>query len=107
MTKKPDPAAWLLSGCAAISDASPCAGQTARPADPLQANADVPPAPTPTPFAQYRPHTSVAVQAGAWRAANEQANRVGGWRTYAREAQAQAPAPGGAATAPPPAAHKH
>ena len=116
MKKRPDPAAWPLADravwavCAVFAvfaAASPGATQAAGPADPLQASADVPLAHAPAPFAQYRPHTSVTVQPAAWRAANEQVNRVGGWRTYAREAQAPAPAPGGAASSPPPAAHKH
>jgi hypothetical protein len=79
-------------------------------ADPLEAQAPVPPAVAPSPLAQYRRHSAVEVKPGAWRAANDTVNRVGGWRTYAREA----PAPGAdtapaadAAAKPAPPAHKH
>ncbi len=40
------------------------------------------------PFADEKP--------GAWRAVNDTVRAVGGWRAYAREAQAPAPAAGSA-----------
>ncbi|MFD0667694.1 hypothetical protein ACT80S_08240 [Ramlibacter sp. MAHUQ-53] len=42
-------------------------------------------------FEGYRPFDEVSVQ--PWRAANDNVGRIGGWRAYAREAQAPAPTP--------------
>ena len=59
-------------------------------ADPLNAQARVPPLVYESAFAQYRRLTEVSV--GSWRDANDTVARIGGWRAYAREA-AQPAAP--------------
>jgi len=53
-------------------------------ADPLNAQAGVPPLLHESAFTQYRRLTDVPV--GSWRDANETVTRIGGWRAYAREA---------------------
>lgn len=57
----------------------------------------VPPATYRSSLAQYRRFTEEPV--GSWQRANETVNRIGGWRTYAREAQAAEP-PASAASRP-------
>ena len=71
-------------------------------ADPLNAQASVPPLLHESAFAQYRRLTDV--QVGSWRDANDTVTRIGGWRAYAREAAQPAPpaAPVPAASASPP-----
>lgn len=59
-------------------------------ADPLDAQARVPAVTHQSPLANYRrlgDDTRVS-----WREANETVNRIGGWRTYTREAQQPDPA---------------
>ncbi len=56
------------------------------PADPADPEAKVPAAAYRSPFEGYRALGDEAV--GDWRAANEEVGRIGGWREYAREAQA-------------------
>lgn len=76
----------------------------ARP-DPLNPKADVPPPRTPAALRSYRPATTP--EPGQWREANDNVARIGGWKTYLREAQQpdSAPPPARAASAPaPPAA---
>ena len=80
--------ACLLAASAAAASAQVAPTPTA--ADPLQAQAVVPPAAALSPLAHYRRHSPVVMQPGAWRAANDTVSRVGGWRTYAREAQTPA-----------------
>jgi len=53
-------------------------------ADPLNAQASVPPLLHESAFAKYRRLTDVPV--GSWRDANDTVTRIGGWRAYAREA---------------------
>jgi len=78
------------------------AAQTAPPRpDPLDARAAVPRVEHRSALAGYRAH--VPAEPADWRAANERVNRIGGWRSYAREATSpESPAP--AASAP---AHRH
>lgn len=80
------------------------APQPARP-DPLDARAPVPPAVHVSPLARFRSAHDVPV--GSWKDANDTVTRIGGWRTYTREAHApepaaSSPAPGSAASAPRP-----
>lgn len=83
-----------------------CAGLTlpptvaARP-DPLDPKAEVPPLRVPGALRQYRPATTP--EPGGWREANDAVTRIGGWRSYLREAHAPEPA-ASAASAPPAAA---
>jgi hypothetical protein len=65
-------------------------------------NATVAPAPTPVPakekhllgfkstFDQYKPYTDE--KAAAWKAANDEVGRIGGWRAYLKEANEPDPA---------------
>ncbi len=62
-------------------------------ADPADPGARVPAATYRSPFADYRALGDESV--GNWRAANDEVGRIGGWREYARDAQA----PGAAGTA--------
>jgi len=76
----------------------PPASTPSRPsaADPLDARAAVPPVLHASALARYKPAGDGAV--GSWREANDTVARIGGWKAYAREAQAAAP--GGASAAP-------
>lgn len=84
--------ALLLLGAIALAPAS------AAPPDPTDAALTVPPTVYRSAFDGYRPNREQAV--GDWRQANDAVARAGGWRAYAREAQA--PAPAAPATAPTP-----
>jgi hypothetical protein len=55
-------------------------------------------------LADYRRTAAEPAPLG-WRDANDQVERIGGWRAYAREAQAPAPAPRPPASAP--HTHRH
>jgi hypothetical protein len=76
-------------------------------ADPLDAQAAVPPAVHASALARYKPAGDLSVT--SWREANDTVARVGGWKAYAREAQGLAPgaalatpaAPAGPASHPP------
>lgn len=75
--------------------------RSARP-DPLDAAASVPGAHHESAFKGYRRFGATSVV--PWRDANDTVDRIGGWRSYAREAQASATpparAPAAAASAP-------
>ncbi len=64
----------------------------ARPvvAHPLDPQAAVPAASAPAGLRRYRP--ALTPEAGGWREANDTVARIGGWKTYLREAQAPEPA---------------
>ena len=90
--------AWALAlGVAALAQAQPKAPAP----DPLDPTAAVPPAQHRAATGRYRPLAEVPV--GSWKEANEQVNRIGGWRAYAREAAQPASTP---ASAPASAAHR-
>ena len=74
--------AWLAPGLHAQTAAS---APPARP-NPLQADAPVPPLRHTSALTRYKAHTEVEV--GAWRKANDLTAQIGGWRAYAREANA-------------------
>lgn len=82
----------VLLGTLALAPAS------AAPPDPADAALVVPPTVYRSAFEGYRPNREQAV--GDWRKANDEVARVGGWRAYAREAQAPV-APVAPASAPP------
>jgi hypothetical protein len=84
--------------CAALCAAAVAAPAQAPRPDPLDHRADVPPATYRSALAGYRSTASSAAGAVGWRQANDEVARIGGWRVYARESAASAPA------AP---AHKH
>lgn len=71
---------------------------TARKADPLDASVAVPPVTYESALGRYR--RAVEDKAIPWRESNDAAARIGGWRTYAREAQQPDPAPSAPAAAP-------
>lgn len=69
-----------------------------RRADPLDAQAPVPPTRHASSLAQYRRLGDD--ERVDWKTANDTVARIGGWRTYAREAQAAAAASAAASAAP-------
>lgn len=99
-------AAWMAAAASTHAQPAPATSGT-RAADPLQADAAVPPVVYSSPLARYRMAGDVEV--GSWTEVNETVTRIGGWRTYAREASqpeapASVPAAGAAPAASPPAA---
>ena len=87
--------AAATAGCTAV----PPAPAGPNPADPAAA---APPVVYQPVFGGYQPYTDQPV--GNWRDANDAVGRIGGWREYAREAEAdaapRAPQPAGANPAP-------
>ena len=83
------PAALCAAALAAAAQTPP---STARKADPLDASASasVPAVVYESAFSRYR--RTADDKASSWRDANDTAARIGGWRTYAREAQQPEPA---------------
>ena len=82
-------AAWALP----VAVAAPLAwGQAAsgdfRP-DPQDANASVPLVTYESPFANYRPLSNQKIT--AWKESIDNVGRIGGWRAYAKEAEAPGP----------------
>ena len=73
---------WYLAAMALPALAM--AQQKARP-DPADPAASVPPAIYVSPMKQYRPLSDEPVT--SWKAANELVEKIGGWQTYAKEAQ--------------------
>lgn len=103
-------ARWLLPATLALAVAAAAAqgtpsSQAMRPAaDPLDATAKVAPLLYKSALATYKRHGES--EAVPWREANDRVGRIGGWRAYAREANAaEAPeAPASAAPVPQPGA---
>jgi hypothetical protein len=92
--------------CLALAAAATVPGGAAaqQRASPLDARAATAPASHRSVLTDYR-RVDGEPPPLAWRAANDTVERIGGWRAYAREAQAPAPAasaatPAGATTAP-------
>lgn len=81
------PAALCAAALAAAAQSPP---STARKADPLDASASVPAVAYESALSRYR--RTADDKAIPWRDANDTAARIGGWRTYAREAQQPEPA---------------
>jgi hypothetical protein len=101
--------AMTLLAAASIVHAQGAPGRAER-TDPLDAQARVPAATHQSPLAAYRRLGDD--KPVSWKEANETVNRIGGWRTYAREAQqpepaASAPAARGSTTPPTGAAPAH
>nr|WP_316639746.1 hypothetical protein [uncultured Roseateles sp.] len=71
----------------------------AAPPDPLDAKAAVPPLAYRSAFQDYRPN--VEAEVSPWREQNQRVGQIGGWRSYAKEAQQ----PGPPASAP--TGHQH
>lgn len=93
-------AAW--ASLAALAPAQAQSPQPIPPLDPSQASTSVPALRYTSPLAGVRQLGDAAV--GDWRQANSLVHARGGWRTYAREAQAPAASAPPAAQAPVPAA---
>jgi len=95
--------ALLTAATLAQAQAQGTAARTGPP-DPLDPQARVPAAVHTSSLASYRPLGDD--QRLGWKQTNETVNRIGGWRTYLREAQQPDPAPtapaGRAASAPAP-----
>jgi hypothetical protein len=97
MTERKTP--WLAAVAAALLPAAAMAqGASAPPPrpDPADAKALVPALQHRSAIADYRRLDGPAPPV-PWREANDRVERIGGWRAYAREAQAPAPS----ASAPP------
>ena len=85
---------WLMPATL-LTLMSAASSQTQAPAaDPLDAQAKVPRLAHQSSLAQYRRMSDETV--GSWREANDNVGRIGGWRTYLREARQ----PDAAASAP-------
>lgn len=99
--------ALALLAAASIAQAQSPAGRPGR-ADPLDAQARVPAAAYQSPLTTYR--RLGEDKPVAWPEANQTVTRIGGWRTYAREAQQPEPAasaPAGRGTPAPAPAPAH
>ncbi len=82
--------AMLLLSAGTLPVGAQNAAATKRP-DPTDAKASVPPVVYRPAIAKAAPPADVPV--GSWSQANDTVWRIGGWRTYAREAAAPSPAP--------------
>jgi hypothetical protein len=83
----------FLSSLAALLLPAAALAQSAQRPDPLDAKAAVAPLVYRSVFMGYKPLANDA-PALSWREANDAVERIGGWRAYAREANAaSAPAP--------------
>jgi hypothetical protein len=94
-------AALLILGPGAVTAAQePAHHPSHHPSHhPAQRQADAPQSVYRSAFGLYRPWQDQAV--GDWRALNDRVGRIGGWRTYLREAHApEPPEPPGPSTAP-------
>lgn len=87
---------WGATPTLAATPVAPAAAVSAGPrANPLDASAPVPSAVYRSALAEHRAYR--VGELGSWSDSNETVNRIGGWRTYAREGQA-ATAPAAPAT---------
>lgn len=92
---------WLMpvALCAAsAASAAQTPPPSPRKADPLDAGASVPDVAYESAFSRYR--RAAEGKAIPWRESNDTAARIGGWRTYAREAQEPEPASSAPAATP-------
>lgn len=76
---------WMAAGLTTAAAIHAQPAPAASTADPLQADAAVPPMVYSSAFVRYRGARDVEV--GSWREVNDTVARIGGWRAYAREAQ--------------------
>ncbi len=75
-------AAVLALAAGAVQAQSAAPAETEQPGLPTQLHYS-------SPIGAYQRHADQPV--GAWRAANDQVGRIGGWKAYAKEAQAAEP----------------
>lgn len=86
----------LCLGCALVAPGAVAqATRSTPPVDPADPRATTAPLQHRATLSSHRPTAST--EPGDWRAANDAVGRIGGWRAYAREAQAPV-APASAAT---------
>lgn len=78
--------ALTVAATAQAGHEAPAAGR----ASPLDATAAVPAVTYESAFVRYRPHVDQKLR--AWKDANDEVGRIGGWRSYAREAAREEPA---------------
>jgi len=79
--------------CALLAAAAPplALSQSQRTPDPADAQARVAPLRHRSSLSSHRPTAQAApTEPGDWRAANDRVHTLGGWRAYAKEAQAPA-----------------
>ena len=88
----------LLTASAALTLCAAAQAESRSAADPTRADAPVPPLVYRSPLRSV-PAAAPAGDA-AWRDANDLTGRIGGWRSYLREAQQPPSTPGAAAPAP-------
>ena len=89
----PIPICRILPALALTVAATAQAGHeapTAGRASPLDATADTPAVTYESAFERYRPHADQKLR--AWKDSNDNVGRIGGWRSYAREAAQGEPA---------------
>jgi hypothetical protein len=106
MIRSPLPWLWPVIALTVASAASAQTDRAAKP-DPLDPHASVPAVRHESSLSGFRRLTDQ--KPVPWREANETVGRIGGWRTYAREAREPAPsestpAAGSSAESPTPAA---
>jgi hypothetical protein len=95
-----------FAACAlSLSVAQAWSQSTTSRADPADPKAVVKPTVYRSAFDQYRKHTEQKVE--SWKGANDNVGRIGGWRTYAREAQQPDPPAAGSVTPAKPAASEN
>jgi hypothetical protein len=97
------PMSFLLRAGLVAALAAPAFGAP-RP-DPTDAGAAVPPLAYRSALADYR--RLADTPPADWKAANQAVERIGGWRAYAREAQAGAASAPAAAPSVAPTPHRH
>ncbi len=95
------PATFALATAAVAAPGAPGPDVDRRVADPLDATAKLPPLAYKSVLGSYK--RLAETEPVPWRQANDRVARIGGWRAYAREANAPAAA-ASAAPAPQPAA---
>ena len=100
--------ARYAAACALSLIALPAMAQSAAPPDPSDPSASVLPTRYKSSFSGVRPFTEEPI--GDWKAANDNVERIGGWRTYLKESRTP-DAPSSTVPAQPPTpptpAHKH
>jgi len=95
---------FIVACALSLSVAQAWGESTTDRADPADPKAVVKPTVYRSAFDEYRKHSEQKVE--SWKRANDDVGRIGGWRTYAREAQQPDPPAAGAAAPAKPAAPK-
>lgn len=85
-------ALWTLSIATAAPLAWAQAASNGAKSDPQDAKASVPPVVYESSLANYRVYSDDKLM--SWKETNDKVGRIGGWRAYAKEAQAPEPAAG-------------